>query len=301
MASSKKAYVPPHKRATSFIPKEIPRLLEEKTDERSIEYALFTQHNLEKLDKGNAGYGGIVPWYIDEQDHELKFILTISKKYNGLLGYIGGGIKARFKPFSAIMKEVHEETPQWEDYLKSIIYNPSYKRHILVRDEYYPKDAERTHGSLRMSILMFIRVDPRIINERTFVNSKEIKELYIAPMRNVPSYTPPPSFVSLWEGYEHGLTNGLIQLVQMLSNTTLFSSFWHYIRDNLTLEEYKGLLRLLYEQNNIENKVVWVKNQSNTNNNNNNNVSLSKSPRRSTSKSPRRSTSKSPRRSTQKK
>jgi ADP-ribose pyrophosphatase YjhB (NUDIX family) len=276
----------------SAIPSDIPRVfIHEHTPLRS-EYAILTHEQYCHFPDGNGGYQGVVPWFMD-QNGAIQCILNLSKKHQ-LLSYIGGGLRVSETPVDSLYREIEEETPQWKDYLIKLLNDPMYPRMVLIKDEYYPNHPGKNRAHIRLSTLIYLRVDPNIMNEMTFQPSKEVAQLHIIPLDEIPFYTPPPSYKVIWDGTENGLSNGLNEVVYNLSNPILFGFLWAYIKKNITKAEYTSYLKWLYETNNVTNKMEW-------DNEMNGSESLSSHSIQSSMKSPRLSTQKSSRKSVTKK
>ena len=274
-----------------IIPSEIPRIFVKDHFPFRSEYAVLTYDQYRDFPKGNGGFQGVVPWYVD-QTGEIQFVLNISKG-NHFLSYIGGGLRAKEKPIDSLYREISEETPQWSNYLISLLENPSYQKLVVVKDNYYLHYPSKNKGHIRLSTIIYLRVDPTIINETTFLPSSEVDRLYIIPYDELPFYTPVSNFIynPNWEGTENGLSNGVNNVVEMIMNPTLFDYLWkEYIKKNITKLEYISYLIWLTEKNNVSNIIEWP----------NHDQSPQTSTRRSSSRSPRTSTRRSSSRSPKK-
>lgn len=260
--------------SSSILPEKIPRIHTKEHPPLRSEYAILSYNEYRNLEKGNGGFQGVVPWFVD-QNGVIQYVLNISKKYK-LLSYIGGGLRKGETPIDSLYREIEEETPQWSDYLIGLLENPLYPRLVVLKDEYYPDRPHKNPGHIRLSTTIYLRIDPMILNETTFQSSKEVDRLYIIPLDELPFYIPVENYAVTWKGTENGLSNGVNDMVEMIMDPTLYHYLWVYIKNNITKAEYISYLKWMYETNQIENKMLWE------------NRTLS--PQRSTSNSTRTST-----------
>lgn len=250
-----------NKDESSMIPSIIRRITShEKRDPYGIkktEYGIIPFTTLKGLKKGNGGYAGIVPWYTDEIEEngnrvkELKLILNTSVKHNGLLSYIGGGIKKAERPIEGIYREIHEETPQWEEYFIQLLKNKNHPKFILMSDTYYPNSMKRTRSQIRYSILIFLKVDPNYLLH-SFVPSSEIAYLNVMSIPQLIGYRPPKGYHSLYKGAENGLSSGVNDLRKMILSTRLFVPFLIHLKKITPHDEFQQLLDSILGRTNHE-------------------------------------------------
>lgn len=246
----------------SCIPAHIPRIHIENHNAHKIEYAALTCDEFRELKDGNAGRVGLCPWFF--KNGEIQFALPMIKvksdEHNpGLfLSDIGGGLKAKFTPWNGLLDEIHDETPQWEDYLNGLLHDKTIQCCVIVKDDYFPnKSLKENKGHVRFFATIFVRVDPTIINKDTLVLTTEVKDLRIQPMLDFLGYEPSDDFKTKWDDYKQGYNVGTKFIADILQSNALFSPLWMYFRKSLSRAEYDSMLKQIYHKNNIKNKAIY--------------------------------------------